>query len=587
MRKSTRIAKRALALILVVLMSINTLGAIVSDNDGSAFITKAEFDSMKNDFQSQIDQYNTSIDSKIDGAIASYLAGIQTSRFSNFNSLLDKKIIWLEMIGKDAALGWCRPEMAVSMYSSANVWWFQTNIASTDSWRDQVRNGTIISSWSPKNYSPNQKELYTFDKVTQETNGNFLNPRKTKRYLNGNVSVNLNSINATTSRYMTTNWGLAMFGFGNIMYNQEKTVNGNIYDIYKDVDWQSGLCWGHKLDSIPFSYKAPNAYPNNPLQYAYATADGEDAALVWSSRPNDGNLVNLTVATGLNSNYMMGAAGTHIQSSLQWVTNEENMSLLGLVGTGEDRPLQFFDNESNNLRVTHARTVKHIAKEDLKYNITGRMFLYGFELPYKNGWYETNKLYMDVTNSYETKDIVLDTGITPWYNAADTKWPNTIPYDFLISSVYFNKALDKSKLAYYNRDIINVDVSTTLSNYLKNYSWNRGFPMWEVDDSGILSFEPIFKNTTDTYLVWCLKGPSDSNVPFETAPTNYYSKNSKCTLTQITSGDGKGAIKCKSGNKIIIDDVNKGDIVYLYFTTLDGKAGVSLKNGIQATLEII
>ena len=58
---------------------MSTMGAVVSDNDGSAFITKAEFDSLKNDFQAQIDQYNTSIDSKIDGAIASYLAGIMKS----------------------------------------------------------------------------------------------------------------------------------------------------------------------------------------------------------------------------------------------------------------------------------------------------------------------------------------------------------------------------------------------------------------------------------------------------------------------------------------------------------------------------
>ena len=61
-------------------MSIESFGAVVSDNDGSAFITKAEFDSLKNDFQSQIDQYNTSIDSKIDGAIASYLAGIKVEK---------------------------------------------------------------------------------------------------------------------------------------------------------------------------------------------------------------------------------------------------------------------------------------------------------------------------------------------------------------------------------------------------------------------------------------------------------------------------------------------------------------------------
>ena len=50
---------------------------MVSDNDGSAFITKAEFDSLKNNFQSQLDSYNTAIDNKIDAAIATYLAGIK------------------------------------------------------------------------------------------------------------------------------------------------------------------------------------------------------------------------------------------------------------------------------------------------------------------------------------------------------------------------------------------------------------------------------------------------------------------------------------------------------------------------------
>ena len=94
MKKSTRIVKRLLALFLVVLMSINTLGAVVSDNDGSAFITKAEFDSLKNNFQSQIDQYNTSIDSKIDGSIASYLAGIDVQVWKK-NSIINSD--WKEI----------------------------------------------------------------------------------------------------------------------------------------------------------------------------------------------------------------------------------------------------------------------------------------------------------------------------------------------------------------------------------------------------------------------------------------------------------------------------------------------------------
>ena len=68
--------KKALCLIFAFLLSINSFAAVVSDNDGSAFITKAEFDSLKNNFQSQLDQYNANIDNKIDNAIASYLAGI-------------------------------------------------------------------------------------------------------------------------------------------------------------------------------------------------------------------------------------------------------------------------------------------------------------------------------------------------------------------------------------------------------------------------------------------------------------------------------------------------------------------------------
>ena len=80
MNKSTRIVKKLLALFLVVLMSIESFAAVVGDNDGAAFITKAEFDSLKNDFQTQINRYNTSLDNKINGAIAAYLSGIKVAK---------------------------------------------------------------------------------------------------------------------------------------------------------------------------------------------------------------------------------------------------------------------------------------------------------------------------------------------------------------------------------------------------------------------------------------------------------------------------------------------------------------------------
>ena len=42
--------KKLLALFLVVLMSIDSFAAVVSDNDGSAFVTKAEFEGLKSNF---------------------------------------------------------------------------------------------------------------------------------------------------------------------------------------------------------------------------------------------------------------------------------------------------------------------------------------------------------------------------------------------------------------------------------------------------------------------------------------------------------------------------------------------------------
>ena len=71
-------------------MSIDCFAATVSDNDGAAFITKAEFDSMKNIFQQQINTFNTQIDSKIDTAISRYLDGIKIEQVTYLDSMLNK-----------------------------------------------------------------------------------------------------------------------------------------------------------------------------------------------------------------------------------------------------------------------------------------------------------------------------------------------------------------------------------------------------------------------------------------------------------------------------------------------------------------
>lgn len=71
--------KKIFKMTIVYLIAFATFcnAAVVSDNDGAAFVTKAEFESLKQNFAEQIMNYNTSIDSKVDGAIASYLAGVR------------------------------------------------------------------------------------------------------------------------------------------------------------------------------------------------------------------------------------------------------------------------------------------------------------------------------------------------------------------------------------------------------------------------------------------------------------------------------------------------------------------------------
>ena len=81
-------------LVSITIIAISTHAAVVSDNDGSAFITKAEFDSLKNNFQSQIDSYNMNIDNKIDAAIAGYLAGITTDTEKELVSMIDSNGVY-------------------------------------------------------------------------------------------------------------------------------------------------------------------------------------------------------------------------------------------------------------------------------------------------------------------------------------------------------------------------------------------------------------------------------------------------------------------------------------------------------------
>lgn len=69
--------KKLICALTILVFPLSSFAEIVGNTDTKAFITKAEFESLKNTFQTQINNYNNSLDNKIDEAISQYLAGMK------------------------------------------------------------------------------------------------------------------------------------------------------------------------------------------------------------------------------------------------------------------------------------------------------------------------------------------------------------------------------------------------------------------------------------------------------------------------------------------------------------------------------
>ena len=175
-KNKRKMGKKALCLIFAFLFSINSFAAVVSDNDGSAFITKAEFDSLENNFQSQLDAYNTSIDSKIDAAIASYLAGINIGaevQIKNNKSILNYPLTIYNFENELTKDNWdnqsasdrwwapdetywsvyCQGQSSESASGSTRSAWIQADIIDVDIFREingknKIKKWYYLDTWS-------------------------------------------------------------------------------------------------------------------------------------------------------------------------------------------------------------------------------------------------------------------------------------------------------------------------------------------------------------------------------------------------------------------------------------------------------
>ena len=89
MKKFSKIGKRVLAFFLVALMNINTY-ATTTANDGSSFVTKAEFDDMMTGFNIKMSEYQSALNAKIDNAISGYISKMSGSSTVEQENLAEK-----------------------------------------------------------------------------------------------------------------------------------------------------------------------------------------------------------------------------------------------------------------------------------------------------------------------------------------------------------------------------------------------------------------------------------------------------------------------------------------------------------------
>lgn len=88
MKKYMKYIKRITALLVIAALNVHTF-ASTSSNDGSAFITKADFDELVVDFNNKMSEYQSALNAKIDNAVANYIAGMSVVSTQTIDTGID------------------------------------------------------------------------------------------------------------------------------------------------------------------------------------------------------------------------------------------------------------------------------------------------------------------------------------------------------------------------------------------------------------------------------------------------------------------------------------------------------------------
>ena len=309
MKKILKLSKRLLAFTISVLFSVNTYAA-VSSNDGSAFITKAEFDALVNTFNEQMDNYEASIVSKVDGAIANYLAGLS-------NVITEKR----EPLVKPGYGVW-----SASVESDKKNWTEGTMSASFRIYMGRVLQNSNVTGGYILNMNASDaipfKEhiIYPYRDANSTWVGEYIGYCKTKQYCVGyGGDIQASEFKYTTTAYINNfywNWGSEPKGH----FNSDPSASGS----YNNVNIQGGSC-SRTVDETLFNCVI--CTPVNGISFPYFNIyDTSGASAQWCYDPNmDSNGLHSKITKPINcfaswSGNMYtpnGASGTFLNGTLR------------------------------------------------------------------------------------------------------------------------------------------------------------------------------------------------------------------------------------------------------------------------------
>ena len=472
--------KRFAALFLLVLMSIESFAAIVGDSDGPSFITKAEFEALKANFNQQIDNYNDSLSNKIDGSIANYLEGLKVANKVKAKTGFD-------LAGKE---------------------------------RKEIRFlGRNNNSWNFSN------DLYARDKIVLYANGAF--STATSHYVHDTYDNWL--WDGQYSRGNTTNTYFLLDKdncVDHIYWNVAMYVN-RFYAFYSTTNAQDGITWNEikmQLNHPSFLISTDDAGIDADNSYA----DG-----YGHSRINQTSTPGATYPTALEA-WMFSSGGVNNQTAVDFTRDASYYVNPDLTQSNSPKIVVVTPLEEKTQASMQKQYSVSMSKNEIDY---------GIHLCYQPTVtvHSSNQEWASIAMCVKDKDELQDYTVTPRLRFASGYWSNAVrdlSADSRIVKGYgvkFHELLDTTKTDKPPKNTFNDIYYKELNKVwgeAEKLKYTGGFPIFMADKDGDLEFRIKADKTTNIIFTTS----QNSSMP-TTSATNLRVFNYKLTTAANYSSD--------------------------------------------------